>query len=67
MAIRKESTIISDRPTFAARIWRDHGDEAPVHIASKIGEFAAIGDAGGVAFWTDIARLVDGMMREKRQ
>lgn len=56
-----------DKSTFAARTWRDHGDRGPLHIATKIGEFAASGDAGGVAFWTDIARLVDEMMREKRQ
>lgn len=61
--------MVSDdeKATFAARIWRDYGDQAPVHIAAKIGEFAASGDTGGVAFWTDIARLVDEMMREKRQ
>lgn len=56
-----------ERETFTAALWAKHGDALPVYVATRIGEFAAAGDQGGVAFWQDIAARADAMMRTPRQ
>lgn len=35
-----------------------HGSDAPVFVASRIGALALAGDAAGVAAWKEIARRV---------
>lgn len=39
----------------ALLVEREHGDQAAVHIAERIGALASEGDAAGVARWKAIA------------
>ncbi|WP_420854222.1 DUF6961 family protein [Sphingopyxis granuli] len=47
----------------AAMIERQHGDDAPVWIAQRIGELALAGDAAGVERWKAIAGKLDQLRR----
>lgn len=43
----------------ANEVLRQHGDEAPLHVAERIGALALAGDAAGVETWKAIAARVD--------
>lgn len=50
--------IPSDKELWAcaSQVLKMHGDDAPRHVAERIGELALQGDAEGVATWKEIAR-----------
>jgi len=56
-----------ERETFTAALWAKHGTALPVYVAARLGQQVAAGDAGGIAFWQDIAARADAMMRAPRQ
>lgn len=56
-----------ERETFTAALWSKHGADLPRYIAERIGELAVAQDAGGVAFWRDIATRANVMMSGTRQ
>lgn len=56
-----------ERETFTAALWAKHGADLPRYIAERIGEQAVAQDAGGVAFWRDIAARANAMMSAARQ
>jgi hypothetical protein len=57
----------AERDTFAAALWAKHGDDLPRYVAIRLGEQVMADDAGGVAFWQDIAARADALMRVPRQ
>lgn len=46
----------------AQAIIKQHGANAPAHVASRIGELAIDGDEAGVETWKAIAAKVDQLM-----
>lgn len=46
----------------AQQVTKHHGANAPMKVASRIGELAAAGDAEGVETWKAIAICVDKLM-----
>lgn len=50
----------------ALTMLRNHGDEAPVKIAERIGALALKGDDLGVAMWRGIAAKLNQLLREPR-
>lgn len=44
-------------------LFKRHGADAPLIVASRIGELATIGDNDGIAMWKAIATCVDQMIR----
>jgi hypothetical protein len=48
-----------ERWAEALLIERQHGDEAPEHIASRIRDLALAGDEAGVQRWMEIATRYD--------
>lgn len=52
---------IPDRDIWACalQVVKQHGDNAPLHIAERIGALALAGDMAGVATWKRIANRVD--------
>jgi hypothetical protein len=54
-------TALPDREIWACalQVMKQHGHNAPVHIAERIGALALAGDMGGVATWRRIADRVD--------
>jgi hypothetical protein len=57
----------AERETFTTALWAKHGDDLPRYVATRLGEQATAEDAGGVAFWKDVASRADAMMRSVRQ
>jgi hypothetical protein len=55
------SPVISDREIWACaqQVMRQHGENAPAHIAERIGALALAGDEAGVETWKRIADRVD--------
>ncbi|KZC80927.1 hypothetical protein AYR46_08405 [Sphingobium yanoikuyae] len=47
----------------ASMLLKRHGSDAPLVVATRIGEFASVGNHDGVAMWTAIAACLDKMMR----
>jgi len=45
----------------ALAVEKQHGSEAPLFIAERIGALALQGDAEGVAMWTAIAGRLDAL------
>lgn len=41
-----------------------HGSNAPLFVATRIGALAVAGDAAGVAAWVEIARRMDQLRAE---
>lgn len=58
---------VEERETFTAALWAAHGAALPVYIARRLGVQVAAGDAGGLAFWRNIAACADAMIRAPRQ
>jgi hypothetical protein len=48
---------------IASTLLTKHGDEAPLHIAARMGELAVAEDAAGLERWKAIARCMDQLMR----
>ncbi|MEK7454341.1 MAG: hypothetical protein AABZ76_05415 [Pseudomonadota bacterium] len=44
-------------------LFKRHGADAPLIVASRIGELATIGDNDGITMWKAIAACLDQMMR----
>jgi hypothetical protein len=40
-----------------------YGDDAPVMLATRIGELAVEGDAAGLAVWQAVARHMDSILQ----
>ena len=40
-----------------------YGDDAPLHVAARMGELAVADDAAGIARWKEIARCMDQLIR----
>jgi hypothetical protein len=47
----------------ASMLLKRHGADAPVLVATRIGELALAGDMDGVAMWKAIAVCMDQLMR----
>ncbi|NBB42237.1 DUF6961 family protein [Sphingobium yanoikuyae] len=47
----------------ASMLFKRHGADAPLIVASRIGELATIGDNDGITMWKAIAACLDQMMR----
>lgn len=47
----------------AMMLLRQHGEQAPVRVAERIGELALAGDASGVELWQRIASRMDRILR----
>lgn len=47
---------------MASMLLRQHGDLAPVKVASRIGELAILGETDGVTLWREIAHRVDALV-----
>lgn len=60
-------TSENERWAEALQVERQHGDAAPVFIATRIGTLAAAGDEAGVRRWREIAAKLDQLMRGVRQ
>ena len=56
-----------ERWAEALAVERTHGEGAPVHIATRIGELAVAGDEAGVARWREIAVKLDLLRRGASQ
>lgn len=50
--------MIGDKELWAcaSQVLKMHGENAPRHVAERIGDMALQGDAEGVAVWKEIAR-----------
>ena len=46
----------------AQQVIKQHGAKAPAHVATRIGELAAVGDIKGVEAWRSIAERVDQLI-----
>ena len=55
--------MITDRELWACalQVMRQHGDQAPVFIAERIGALALKGDEQGIATWQGIAARLDAL------
>ena len=55
--------MLSDRELWACanEILRNHGEDAPLHVATRIGALAVAGDMPGVATWKEIARRIGAL------
>lgn len=47
----------------AMMLLRQHGEQAPLRVAERIGELAAAGDWSGVNVWKEIASRMDQILR----
>lgn len=47
---------------IASTLLIKYSDDAPLHIAARMGELAMAEDADGIERWKDIARCVDQLM-----
>lgn len=56
-----------ERWAEALQVERQHGDEAPVFVATRIGVLAAVGDEAGVQRWREIAARLDQLGQGARQ
>jgi hypothetical protein len=53
---------------IASYLDRSKGDDAPVHVAERIGAMAVAGDLKGLLRWREIARVLDLLRRvDQRQ
>lgn len=50
----------------AFALLKRHGNDAPVVVATRIGELASAGDMEGVEVWQSIAACMDQLMRAPR-
>lgn len=51
----------------ASMLLKQHSDDAPIVVAQRIGELAAIGALDGVEMWQAIAACMDQLMRTAGQ
>jgi hypothetical protein len=53
--------MIDDREIWACAlaVERSHGENAPRHVAERIGELATAGDQEGIETWKRIASALD--------
>lgn len=52
---------------MADAVVKEHGDEAPLFVAARMGALALAGDAPGVEAWTGIARRIAKLTAEPPQ
>ena len=56
-----------ERLAEALAVQRQHGGNARIHVAERIGALALAGDAAGVDRWKAIAGALDELLRAPRQ
>lgn len=56
-----------ERWAEALAVIKQHGDEAPIHVAVRVGEFARAGDQLGIDRWKAIAYRLDQLMQAQMQ
>jgi len=63
--IQEETVAVSEWELWAcaAEVLKQHGDNAPHHIAERIGALVLEGDMRGVAKWRSIALKLDQLQR----
>lgn len=62
------ATSITDWELWAAaaHVQRLFGEEAALHVATRIGALALEGDTAGIATWQAIAQRLDQLLRQSR-
>lgn len=52
---------ISDRELWAVslHVHRQHGDNANLFVADRIGTLALVGDTAGIAIWKEVAKRLE--------
>lgn len=48
---------------IATTLLTRYGDDAPLHVAARMGELAVADDAAGIERWKEIARCMDQLIR----
>lgn len=58
--------MLSDRELWAcaATILEQHGAQAPLHVAERLGALALAGDTEGIAAWQQIAARIEALQRK---
>lgn len=46
---------------------RQHGERAPMKVAERIGELAAMDETEGVALWQQLARRLDALIVQRHK
>ena len=49
---------------MASMMLRQHGELAPLKVAERIGELAAVSEKGGVTLWREVAQRLDALMAQ---
>ncbi|WP_066559666.1 DUF6961 family protein [Sphingobium sp. TKS] len=49
---------------MASMLLRQHGELAPLRVAARIGELAALGEMNGVTLWREVALRLDALMAQ---
>lgn len=49
---------------MASILLRQHGELAPLKVAERIGELAAVGEMDGVTLWQEVAQRLDALMAQ---
>ncbi|MDT9598643.1 DUF6961 family protein [Sphingosinicella rhizophila] len=55
--------MISDRELWACanEVMHQHGADAALHVAERIGALVLAGDVAGVTAWKEVARRIDAL------
>jgi hypothetical protein len=48
----------------ALRVEKQYGENAALHVAEQIGRLSLADDQAGIAWWREIARILDQRMRQ---
>lgn len=61
----RRPTTIGERELWACAIemLRQHGEDAPVRVAARIGAMVLAGDTAGIATWKAIAHRLDQLAK----
>ena len=51
----------------ASMLLRQHGERAPMKVAERIGELAAMDETEGVALWQQLARRLDALIVQRHK
>ena len=65
----REASLTPDeeRTAEALAVWKRYGDQAPVHVAERIGALALAGDVLGVERWQAIASAFQHVADARKQ